>query len=213
MRALTLIAFAAVLLSGCGSSSKPAGASANPYRTATATATATSTSPVTTATVPATTTTASTTASTTTPTAGLCRASGLRLSFLGQQGATGHGELGFALRNTTAVGCRTFGYPGIQFLSASGAPLPTASTRTTHDFFGSAPEEPLQIAPGESFSFRIGVTHFGAGGSSAGCTTAAALQVIPPNDMASLRISIPQGAYECGTATVSPVRPGSSAYP
>lgn len=194
-----------VLLAACGSS-KPSATSA-PASTPAAPATPT------TSTAPAAT---SSTSSTTTPAAtapGLCRAAGLRLSFLGQQGATGHGELGFALRNTTASTCHTFGFPGIQFLDGAGAPLPTVSTRATQDFFGTSPEHSLQVAPGDSFSFRIGVTHSGAGGSNAGCTTAVALQVIPPNDTASLRISVPQGAYECGTATVSPVRSGSSAYP
>jgi hypothetical protein len=37
--------------------------------------------------------------------------------------------------------------------------------------------------------------------------------VIPPDDTATLRTSIPDGAYECRTATVSPLRPGDSAYP
>jgi hypothetical protein len=135
----------------------------------------------------------------------------LSVSFLGQQGATGHGELGFALRNTSGSSCRTFGYPGVLFLSQGGAPLPTATTRTTHDFFGSAPLQPIVVNPGQSVSFRLGVTHGIA--SSAGCTTVYALQVIPPDDTANLRVSIPGGAYECGTATVSPVRPGQSAYP
>jgi hypothetical protein len=60
-------------------------------------------------------------------------------------------------------------------------------------------------------SFRLGVTHGAA--STAGCSTAYALQVIPPNDTASLRIPIAGGAYECQTATVSPMQPGASAYP
>jgi hypothetical protein len=135
----------------------------------------------------------------------------LSLSFLGQQGATGHGELGFALRNTGSSSCRTFGYPGVLFLSQGGASLPTVSTRTTHDFFGSAPLQSLVVAAGQSVSFRLGVTHGIA--SSAGCTTTYGVQVIPPDDTATLRVSIPGGAYECGTATVSPVRPGQSAYP
>jgi hypothetical protein len=135
----------------------------------------------------------------------------LALRFLGQQGATGHGELGFALRNTGSAKCRTFGYPGVQFLDQSGAPLPTVSTRTTHDFFGTAPKVSLVLAPGVSASFRLGVTHGAA--SPKGCVTAGALQVIPPDDTAMLRVTIPQGAYECGAATVSPLRPGSSAYP
>jgi hypothetical protein len=36
--------------------------------------------------------------------------------------------------------------------------------------------------------------------------------VIPPDDTASITAPIPNGAYECGTATVSPLRPGESAY-
>lgn len=211
MRSLTLALIALLVLSACGSSKQAAsnapavpGASATQTGGATAAGTATVTAPATTPTTPS---TGATTAN------DLCDASRLALSFLGQQGATGHGELGFALRNTGAQSCRTFGYPGIQFVDGSGAPLQTVATRTTRDFFGSTPEEPLVIAPGESFSFRIGVTHFGPGGADTGCTTAAAVAVIPPNDTASLHVSVPQGAYECKTATVSPVRPGKSAYP
>lgn len=141
----------------------------------------------------------------------LCRASDLALSFLGGQGATGHDVLGFELRNVTSQSCHTFGFPGVQFVDGAGRPLPTLSTRTTRDFFGSAPETALTVAPGESVSFRIGVTQGVV--SSAGCTTAAAVSVIPPNDTGSLRVTIPHGAYECRTATVTPVRPGASAYP
>jgi hypothetical protein len=140
-----------------------------------------------------------------------CRAATLALRFLGQQGATGHGELGFALRNTGSHSCRTYGYPGVAFLDQAGQQLPTTPTRATHDFFGSTPLESVVVAPGTSVSFRLGVTHGAA--SSAGCVTAHGLQAIPPDDTASLRITIPQGAYECGTATVSPMRPGESAYP
>lgn len=139
-----------------------------------------------------------------------CVGANLAVSFLGQQGATGHGELGFALRNTGAHSCHTFGYPGVLFLTASGAPLPTASTRTTHDFFGTAPETALTLAPGAKVSFRLGVTHGVV--SSAGCRTAGALQVIAPDDTATLRVRIPGGAYECGTATVSPLQPATSAF-
>jgi hypothetical protein len=135
----------------------------------------------------------------------------LALRFLGQQGATGHGEIGFALRNVTGGSCRTFGYPGVLFLDQAGNPLPTNATRTTHDFFGVAPAVALVVAPGSSVSFRLGVTH--GISSSVGCHTAYALQVIPPDDTRSLRVTIPQGAYECTQATVSPLRPGASAYP
>jgi hypothetical protein len=200
---LTLLA--ALAIAGCGGS-----ATTVSTRTvaSSSTSSATSTTPVTPG------PTASSTSDTTAPTNAsgrrACIAAGLALSFLGGQGATGHGELGFVLRNTSAAGCHTYGYPGVQFLARSGAPLPTASTRTTHDFFGSTPLAALVVAPGASVSFRLGVTH--GAGSSAGCTTAYGLQVIPPDDTATLHVSIPQGAYECGTATVSPLRPGTTAF-
>jgi hypothetical protein len=126
------------------------------------------------------------------------------------QGATGHGELGFAVHNTTATSCNTVGYPGVQFTSRSGALLPTVTHRTTSDFFGPSPLATVVLTPGATASFRLGVTH--GISSSAGCTTAYGLQVYPPNDTATLRVAIPGGATECGTATVSPMRTGTSAY-
>ncbi|HEY5244364.1 MAG TPA: DUF4232 domain-containing protein, partial [Acidimicrobiales bacterium] len=140
-----------------------------------------------------------------------CVASGLALSFLGQQGATGHGELGFALRNTGSGSCSTVGYPGVQFLAGGGGALPTTPTHTTSDFFGHTAVHALTVAPGQTVSFRLGVTH--GESSSAGCTTASALQVIAPNDTATLTTPIPDGAAECATVTVSPLQAGDSAYP
>lgn len=123
----------------------------------------------------------------------------------------GHGEIGFQLRNTSATGCRTYGYPGILFLDRSGGALPTVPHHTTGDFFGSTPAVPLLIAAGQSASFRLDVGHGVA--SSNGCATAYGLQVIPPDDTATLRTKIPEGSYECRDANVSPLRPGTSAYP
>ncbi len=141
----------------------------------------------------------------------MCRAADLSGSFLGGQAATGHGLLGFALHNRSGHTCTTYGYPGIQFLSQSGQPLTTIPTHTTHDFFGSLPKPALTVSPGATVSFRLGVTHGAA--STTGCATAYALQVIPPNDTSTLRIALPDGAYECRTATVSPMQQGTSAYP
>lgn len=123
----------------------------------------------------------------------------------------GHGEIGFALRNTSQTSCRTYGYPGVLFLDQRGRALPTIPHHTTRDFFGSGPAVPLVIAPGSSASFRLDVGHGVA--TSAGCATAHALQVIPPDDTATLRTTIPEGAYECRDANVSPLRLGQSAYP
>jgi hypothetical protein len=140
-----------------------------------------------------------------------CKASTLALSFLGGEGATGHGELGFALRNTGTSSCTTVGYPGVQFLDGSGNALATTPTHTTTDFFGHTSLRALTVAAGQSASFRLGVTHSPTAGQT--CTTADGLGVIAPNDTATLRVELPGGAAECGVTTVSPMQPGGSAYP
>ena len=67
------------------------------------------------------------------------------------------------------------------------------------------------MAPGQSASFRLGVSHGAA--STQACVTAGYVQVIPPNDTFAVRVTIPGGAFECGgTVTVSPMQPGNSAY-
>lgn len=211
LRAAILMA-CALVPAACGSSSQTSSSSSTQAANqATTTSPATTTAPATASSGPSTTTT-TTTPTTTVPGSRACRAADLTASFLGGQGATGHGELGFALRNTSGSTCHTFGYPGVLFLDRAGQALPTDSTRTTHDFFGSAPEQKLVIAPGQSVSFRLGVTHGAA--SPQGCTTAHGLQVIPPDDTATLRVTIGNGgAYECRTATVSPLQRGDSAFP
>jgi hypothetical protein len=203
---ISIAVLAALALAACGSSSHNTAASA-PTTTA-STPTSTSTTPTVTQTV------TTTTPSTTAVQSNICRAAALHLSFLGGSGATGHGLLGFALRNVSSSSCHTFGYPGILFLDRAGNALPTITIRTTHDFFGAAPLRSLTVDPGATVSFRIGVTHFGPNGSNTGCTTAYGLQVIPPNDTSTLRMTIGNGGeYECRTASLSPVQPGASAYP
>jgi len=204
MKRLTVIA-ACLLLAACGGSSPRRASRTGPAGAPTGTGAGQGGPPASTTSTPATIPT--TTQAGPPP----CRAADLALSFLGGQAATGHGLLGFALRNTGATTCHTYGFPGVQFLDRSGAPLPTQPSHTTQDFFGSVPKVPLVVAPGQTVSFRLGVTHGAA--STAGCTTAYGLQVIPPDDTATLRVAIGQGAYECRTVTVSPLRPGTSAYP
>jgi len=211
-KALLLLALA-LLLAACGSAGG-GGASTTTSGAGTPAASAPTTTTTSTSTAPTSTSTTTTTTSTTTATgsgAPPCVASMLALSFLGQQGGMGHGEIGFQLRNTSSASCRTYGWPGIQFLGQNGAALPTIPHHVTNDFFGSNPAVPLVIAPGASASFRLDVGHGVA--TSNGCATAYALQVIAPNDTATLRTSIPNGAYECRDANVSPLRAGDSAYP
>jgi hypothetical protein len=206
-----LILACTLALGACGSSSQGSSSVANQQPATSPATTQTSSTPTATSTTP--TTPATTPTSTSVPAGSKpCTAADLALSFLGGQGATGHGELGFELRNTSSSSCHTYGYPGVLFLDRAGRALPTDSTRTTQDFFGSVPEQKLVVAPGQSVSFRLGVTHGAA--SPVGCTTAYGLQVIPPDDTATLHVAIVNGgAYECRTATVSPLQQGTSAFP
>jgi hypothetical protein len=215
---------AAVALSACGGSgggqatqgSAPAAATGT-QTTSGATTSATPTQTATTSTAATTTATRSGTQTANSGGAAIaggsssqCVAAGLSLSYLGGQGATGHGELGFALKNTGSDPCSTGGYPGIQFLDEDGSALPTTPQHTTDDFFGHLPLQKLTLQPGQTASFRLGVSH--GGGSSSGCTTADGLQVIAPNDTVTLKVPILNGASECGTTTVSPLQPGTSAF-
>ena len=196
-----------LVLAACGGSSK------NPSSATVPVPPTTSQSTPSTPTTPTTTTSTSTT-STSTTSAGLppaCVTADFALRFLGQAGATGHGELGFALRNTTPSQCRTFGYPGVLFLDQAGNPLSTKPTHTTNDFFGTTTATQLIVAPGASVSFRLGVNH--GAGSASGCTTVYGLQVIAPDDTHTARTTIPGGAAECGgDVTVSPLQPDVTAF-
>jgi Protein of unknown function (DUF4232) len=223
---LGLAVAAGLVLSACGGSGGGAGAGATQAAQTSAASSTAAPATSSSTTAASTTTTPSSTAQSTTAAAPAgsggagaasvggpsqqCQAASLTLSYLGGQGATGHGLLGFALHNTGSA-CSTGGYPGIQFLSQSGSALPTTPQHTTDDFFGHLPLQELTVESGQSVSFRLGVSH--GGGSDATCQTAYGLQVIAPNDTATMRVTIPGGASECGPTTVSPVQPGSSAYP
>lgn len=202
-----ILPVAALLLAACGGSSKPGASTAPAAQTAPPATTPAQSTPS----LSTTTTSAATPAASPGTGSTRCRAADLTGSFLGGQAATGHGLLGFELHNVSHHTCVALGYPGVLFLSQAGQALPTIPTHTRQDFFGPLDNHPLAVAPGTSVSFRLGVTHGAA--SSTGCTTAYALQVIPPNDTATLRIAIPNGAFECRTTTVSPMQPGDSAYP
>jgi hypothetical protein len=132
-----LLALVAALIAGCGSSQSGSASRTSPAATKTVTKTVTVTaargsgSESSSASSSATGTAATGTGTGTgamksnTSRASICRAAGVKLIYLGGQGATGHGLLGFAIRNTGSAPCTTVGYPGIQFVSKGGAPLPT----------------------------------------------------------------------------------------
>lgn len=200
----------ALLLAACGGSSNTSDNTAptvTVVHTVTQPASTPATTKTTTDTGPQTDTTATKTS--TTAAGDPCTASDLTPSFLGTNGAAGTIVLGFALKNTGTSTCHTYGWPGVQFLSSSGAALPTHATRTSGDVVGSTPAGALTLAPGDDASFRMVTSDMGPNGSS--CPTASALQIIAPDDTATMKVAL-DGVAACGKATLSPMMPGDSAF-
>ena len=101
-------------------------------------------------------------------------------------------------------------------LSRGAVPRPTPARRcrptrsaTTTDLFGTTPVVAIVLAPGATASFRLGVTHGRRHGR-----VHDRRRIAGRSRPTTRRPCVPdrQGAYECGTATVSPLRPGTSAY-
>ena len=208
----------AALVSACGSGAprtvRSTVSPATVTRTITSAASTTSTtiSSITTSSTPS---AASTTSagSAPTPASGaipMCLTSDLTLVSLGGSGATGHSLLAFGLRNRSAHACTTGGYPGVLLLDAAGRGLATVPDHTTHDFFGETRLRELTLAPGGLASFRLGVSDVSPSGSGTGCVSVHGLQVIAPNDTASVDVS---RVFEACSATVSvsPVQAGTAA--
>jgi hypothetical protein len=172
------------------------------------------TSPTTTTGTTTTTTTGTTTTGTTT-TGGAsdeCVAADLKPSFLGTNGAAGTIAVGFALTNSSSSTCTTYGWPGVLLLSSADAALPTNAVRTSSDMLGATPATTITLKPGQEVSFRLIASDF-ASGSTSSCPNASDLQIIPPDDSATLKVAISGGIPACGRATLSPLMAGTSAWP
>jgi hypothetical protein len=156
--------------------------------------------------------TGATTTTTTGAASGECVAADLRPSFLGTNGAAGTIAVGFALTNSSGSTCTTYGWPGVQFLSSTGVALPTDATRTSSDMLGSTPAADITLAPGQEASFRLIASDFSSG-TTTSCANATDLQIIAPNDSATLKVAISGGIPACGHTTLSPLMVGTSAWP
>lgn len=155
----------------------------------------------------------STTGTTTGPTGtAACVAADLKPAFLGTNGAAGTIAIGFALTNTSGAPCHTYGWPGVQLESRAGAPLPTNATRSTSDPIGSTPVSEIVLRPGEQVSFRMLMSDFAQNGG-ANCPNASQLQIIAPDDTATLSVRIGGGIPACGKGTLSPLVTGAGAWP
>jgi len=194
--ALAVVAVAAVAvgLAACSSSSSSS--------TTTTRATTTTTSK------PSTSTTATTAATTTTTRAGTgCATSALALTFGSPNGTAGAVHYTLTFHNTGSTSCTLYGYPGVSFLSSSGAQIGAPAQRQS----GGAVTTVTLAAGGNAYS-SVAVTDPGIPPCSSQAT-AAQVRVYPPGQTQSALVTAPSGVAVCSSpntsaytsATVSPV--------
>lgn len=128
--------------------------------------------------------------------------------------ATGHAGAQIVLHNVSATPCHLAGFPGVQMLSASGAPLPTTAHRGWSFLFPALRPHLVALTPSQTASFDLAYTDVPAGNLTyqQACPAAATLVIIPPDDVTSLRATariVPCG----GDLDVSPVVPGTIPIP
>ncbi len=85
-----------------------------------------------------------------------CAAAQLRSGYVGTQGATGHLEVTFSLRNISGATCRIEGYPGATLLDAQGKAL-RMHVRHGRGFFPDTLRRagPVALKPGARARFGV----------------------------------------------------------
>jgi hypothetical protein len=110
-----------------------------------------------------------------------CAAAQLRLAYAGTDGATGHLEITFALRNVSPTPCRLRGYPAARLLSKSGAALPL---RVQHGggFFPDSqrPPRPVIVISGGQARFGVSFVTNNEYAHARTCRTAAGVMSAAP---------------------------------
>ena len=143
-----------------------------------------------------------------------CQPGQLRATLVPIGVATGNVGAQIVLRNISAIPCHLDGFPGLQMLAASGAPLPTTAYWGGSYLFPALRPHLVGLRPSQTASFDLAYTDNPAGNLpyQQACPAAAALVIIPPDDVTSLRAIATIAPCE-GDLDVSPVVPGTIPIP
>ncbi len=133
-----------------------------------------------------------------------CKTAKLVGSVVGGNGAAGTIETTFALKSTAATTCVLGGYPGLQLLSATGAPLPTKVVRGGSESFLSMAPTTVTVAPGGSVEFNVGYSDVPVGNETS-CPSSKSIEITPPNAYDHLVTAATLAPCGGGTVGVSPV--------
>ena len=122
------------------------------------------------------------------------------------QGAAGTIEVTFSVTNVGAAPCLLFGYPSIQLLAASGAPI-TTTTIDDHTGFSvaAASRAPRRqrLTPRGTATFLLQYSQIPVGTEQV-CPTSATVDVYPPGSRSAVAIPAALQPCDAGTVHVSP---------
>lgn len=157
---------------------------------------------------PRTTTSSSPSEPITTPAVTACVAASVRITATLEQPASHNDAVLLSFINISSKPCRTFGYPGVAVLSATGKQKYQA-IRTPSGYFGgllSGQAPKFTLAPGQRAAALVqeGTTH--ANGDF--CPHASALLVTMPDDTASTHVAVK--VPDCGKVEINPILPGTT---
>jgi len=137
-----------------------------------------------------------------------CTQAQLRIA-AGRQGAgLGSFYAPVIFRNVSTVACSLRGYPGVEFVAADGAAIPTTPSHGT-----AIPVRTVVLKPGRTASAMLSGADFGPNGGATPCPETAGVRIIAPG--LTTQVFVPGIGLNCydGHIFVSTVQPGSRPQP
>ncbi|MBO0692706.1 MAG: DUF4232 domain-containing protein [Acidimicrobiaceae bacterium] len=125
------------------------------------------------------------------------------------RGATGHFLQVLILTNVGQVACSASGYPGLQFVSGAGQPVPATVNHGGSFTFPAVTPSSFSLSPGAQAAFDLGGADFN-GPTGGSCPEATSVEVTPPVTPPAGNVSVRVSVPVCpGGTDESPVVPGS----
>ena len=131
------------------------------------------------------------------PAAPACSASQLQISAGSAQGAAGNLAFAITFRNASLRVCSLYGYPGVSWVTASGARIGSPANQI-HD--PASPASTVNLRPGLSAYAEV-VVPTSANQQLAGCRSiqAAGIRVFPPGSTSSVLLTPNSGGLDRGS--------------
>ena len=121
------------------------------------------------------------------PSAGRCHTSGLSVATGPGDSAAGHPTVLLIFTNTSGASCAVSGYVGLQMVDGSGDVLPTNVISNGGMLSNQPLAQVVSLAPGQQASTLVMWTDVPT--NTQACTTAAKLEVTPPDESASIAVA------------------------